>query len=100
MSSRKPDDPAMGDRSMTKPAEPVGRREFLSQLGGTAGAAVLAPALVDVAAPHPAQAAEPPKGRIPDTPLKFGHMTFMSGPGAVLREPSHTGHVLAVEEIN
>ena len=27
-------------------------------------------------------------------------MTFMSGPGAVLGEPSHKGHVLAVEEIN
>ena len=85
---------------MTKQTEPVGRREFLTQLGVTAGTAVLAPALVDVAAPHPAQAAEPPKGRIPDTPLKFGHMTFMSGPGAVLGEPSHKGHVLAVEEIN
>ncbi|MGH7411751.1 MAG: twin-arginine translocation signal domain-containing protein, partial [Candidatus Methylomirabilis sp.] len=77
--------------------EQVGRREFLGRLGVTAGAAVLAPAIVDVAAPREAGAAEPPKGRIPDTPLKFGHMTFMSGPGAMLGEPSYKGHVLAVE---
>lgn len=78
----------------------VSRREFLNQLGVTVGAAALGASAVEMAAPQAAESAEPPKGRIPDTSLKFGHITFMSGPGAVLGEHSWKGHLLAVEEIN
>lgn len=80
-------------------ADQVSRRDFFNQLGVVVGAATLG-ATGYVAAPHPAQAAEPPKGKIPDKPLKFGHMTFFSGPAAVLGEPSYKGHILAAEEIN
>lgn len=76
----------------------VDRRKFLSNLGVTVGAAAAAtsmPAITPVAAQT-----GPPKGKIPDTPLKFGHMTFLTGPGAVLGEPSLKGHILAAEEIN
>src|SRR5882762_11258015 len=52
-------------------------------------------------APQAVKAAtEPPKGKIPDTPYKTGHMTFLTGPAAVLGEPSLKGHILAAEEIN
>ena len=81
-------------------ARQIDRREFLSRLGVTVGAAAVGSSVADVAAPRPAASAEPPKGRIPDPPLKFGHMTFMSGPGALLGEPSYKGHILAAEEIN
>ena len=37
---------------------------------------------------------------MPDTPVKFGHITILSGPGAVLGAPSLKGHTLASEEIN
>ncbi len=80
--------------------EQVDRRQFLSQLGIAVGTTLASSAVVDAAGPRPAHAAEPPKGRIPDTPIKFGHITFMSGPGAVLGEHSWKGHLLAVEEIN
>ena len=77
----------------------VNRRSFLSSLGVTVGAALAAPSaalpIVGVA-----QAQEKPKGNIPDTPFKVGHMTFFSGPGAVLGEPSYKGHMLAADEIN
>ena len=65
-------------------------------VGGTglAGAGLVAgPQLVKAAT-------EPPKGKIPDTPYKTGHMTFFTSPAAVLGEPSHKGHILAAEEIN
>jgi len=77
---------------------PVDRRTFLNTLGVTVGAATAAttvPSLV----PTATRAAQP-KGNIPDTPLKFGHMTFLTGPGSVLGEPSLKGHLLAAEEIN
>src|SRR2546423_808346 len=45
-------------------------------------------------------ATEPPKGKIPDTPFKTGHMTFLTSPAAVLGEPSLKGHIMAAEEIN
>ena len=45
------------------------RREFLTQLGGVAGAAL-------------ARTAE-----AQERPLKIGHMTFFTGPAAVLGEP-------------
>ena len=47
-----------------------------------------------------AQAQEKPKGNIPSTPYRIGHMTFFTGPAAVLGEPMYKGQVLAAEEIN
>jgi branched-chain amino acid transport system substrate-binding protein len=41
-----------------------------------------------------------PKGNIPSTPYKIGHMTFFTGPAALLGEPMYKGQVLAAEEIN
>jgi branched-chain amino acid transport system substrate-binding protein len=74
------------------------RRDFLSQLGVTVAAAVGgAAAGVGVAGTARADA---PKGNIPGTPYKIGHMTFFTGPGAVLGEPMYKGNVLAAEEIN
>ncbi len=78
----------------------VSRREFLKSLGVTVGAAALGGITGKVVNPLPAAAEGPPKGRIPDTPYKVGHMTFLSGPAAVLGEPSRKGHLLAAEEIN
>jgi branched-chain amino acid transport system substrate-binding protein len=84
---------------MEKPTE-VSRRNFLGALGVTVGGTGLAGAGL-VAAPGALKAAaEPPKGKIPDTPFKTGHMTFFTSPAAVLGEPSHKGHILAAEEIN
>jgi branched-chain amino acid transport system substrate-binding protein len=81
-------------------AEHTGRREFLGSLGVSIGAAALAGAAVPTLVPRTGEAAEPPKGKIPDKPLKMGHMTFFTGPAAVLGEPSYKGHILAAEEIN
>src|SRR5713101_6795973 len=79
---------------------PVNRRNFLSALGVTVGGTGLAGAGL-VAGPQLVKAAtEPPKGKIPDTAYKTGHMTFLTGPAAVLGEPSLKGHILAAEEIN
>src|SRR2546425_3066776 len=75
----------------------LNRRNFLNSLGITIGAAA---ATVPAIAPAVAQVDRPPKGNIPATPLKFGHMTFLTGPAAVLGEPSLKGHILAAEEIN
>jgi len=80
-------------------ATEVNRRDFLNTLGVTVGAAA-AGAAGYVATPQPAEAQEPAKGKISDKPLKFGHMTFFTGPAAVLGEPSYKGHILAAEEIN
>ena len=78
----------------------VNRRNFLSALGVTVGGTGLAGAGM-MAGPQVVKAAtEPPKGKIPDTPYKIGHMTFFTGAGAVLGEPSYKGHILAAEEIN
>ena len=79
-------------------AEEVSRRDFLNRLGVTVGTAALA-ASAPVLGPSKAEA-QAPKGRIPDTPYKTGHMTFLTGPAAVLGEPSLKGHLLAAEEIN
>jgi branched-chain amino acid transport system substrate-binding protein len=81
-------------------AERVGRRDFLSALGVTVGAAALTGATAPISGPATLEAAEPAKGNIPDKPLKMGHMTFFTGPAAVLGEPSYKGHILAAEEIN
>src|SRR5919198_976842 len=77
----------------------VHRRDFLAALGVTVGAAALGVAGSDATA-EAAETKEPPKGKIPDKPIKMGHMTFMTGPAAVLGEQSHKGHILAAEEIN
>src|SRR5947209_14694208 len=84
---------------MDKPTT-VDRRGFLSALGITVGGTGLAAGGL-VAGPQLVKAAtEPAKGKIPDTPYKTGHMTFLTGPAAVLGEPSLKGHTLAAEEIN
>src|SRR5260370_2245972 len=84
---------------MDNPAR-VDRRKFLGALGVTMGGPGLAGAGL-VAGPQLVKAAtEPPKGKIPNTPYKTGHMTFFTSPAAVLGEPSHKGHILAAEEIN
>ncbi len=78
----------------------VSRRDFLKQLGVTVGAAALAGTVgQQLSAPELAEA-QPAAGKIPDTPLKVGQMTFLSGPAAVLGEPMLKGTILAQEEIN
>src|SRR6516165_10565079 len=84
---------------MDKPTT-VDRRKFLGALGVTVGGTGLAGAGL-VAGPRLVKAAaESPKGKIPDTPFRTGHMTFFTSPAAVLGEPSHKGHIMAAEEIN
>src|SRR5260370_23981625 len=77
----------------------IDRRDFLRSLGvgvgATLGAAAAAIPLIGMA-----QAQEKPKGNIPSTPYRIGHMTFFTGPAAVLGEPMYKGQVLAAEEIN
>jgi len=77
----------------------IDRRDFLRSLGvgvgTTLGGAAASFPLIGVA-----QAQEKPKGNIPDTPYRIGHMTFFTGPAAVLGEPMYKGQVLAAEEIN
>jgi branched-chain amino acid transport system substrate-binding protein len=77
----------------------VDRRDFLRRLGvgvgATVGAATVSVPLIEVA-----RAQEKPKGNIPNTPYRIGHMTFFTGPGALLGEPMYKGQVLAAEEIN
>src|SRR5262250_1484747 len=80
----------------------VSRRSFLSQIGLTVSTAAASavplagrPSLV-----RRAEAQAQPKGKIPDTPYKVGHMTFHTGAAAVLGEPMYKGHILAAEEIN
>jgi branched-chain amino acid transport system substrate-binding protein len=80
-------------------ADSIDRRDFLRTLGvsmGTLGAAGSLP-LIGMAQ---AQAPAAPKGNIPSTPYKIGHMTFFTGPAAVLGEPMYKGQQLAAEEIN
>jgi len=77
----------------------VDRRDFLRRLGvgvgATVGAAAVSVPLIEVA-----RAQEKPKGNIPNTPYRIGHMTFFTGPGALLGEPMYKGQLLAAEEIN
>src|SRR6202049_1989737 len=77
----------------------VDRRKFLSALGVTVGGTGLVGAGL-VSGPQTVRAAADAKGKIPDTPYKTGHMTFLTGPAAVLGDPSLKGHTLAAEEIN
>jgi len=82
-------------------AQETDRRDFLKSLGVTVGGA-LAAAGATVAPPDAKaqQGAPAPKGTIPDKPFTVGHMTFHSGPAAILGEPMYKGHILAAEEIN
>ena len=77
----------------------VNRRSFLNSLGVSVGAA-LATAGGTIPVVGVAHAQDKPKGNIPDKPFKIGHMTFFTGPAAVLGEPMHKGQLLAAEEIN
>ena len=81
-------------------AQEVSRREFLSHLGVTVGGAALAASGASLLSPEEARAQQQPKGSIPDKPYKVGHMTFFTGPAAVLGEPMYKGHIVAAEEIN
>jgi branched-chain amino acid transport system substrate-binding protein len=81
-------------------AKEVSRREFFSQLGATVGGVALAASGASLLSPEEARAQQQPKGNIPDKPYKVGHMTFFTGPAAVLGEPMYKGHILAAEEIN
>ena len=76
--------------------ERVDRRNFIGSLGVAATVAATA----YVAAPRAAGAVAKPKGKIPATPFKVGHMTFQTGPGAALGAPALKGHTLAADEIN
>ncbi len=75
------------------------RRDFLSQLGVTAAAAIGGSA-AGIGVAGIAHAQEKPKGAIPDKPFRIGHMTFFTGAGAVLGEPMYKGNQLAADEIN
>jgi branched-chain amino acid transport system substrate-binding protein len=77
----------------------VSRRSFLSQLGVTVGAGFAAAGTIPAVAGI-AHAQTQPKGNIPDKPYRIGHMTFFTGPAAVLGEPSYKGLVMAADEIN
>src|SRR5215470_1044154 len=83
-----------------KKASTTSRRGFLNSLGVAVGAAGLAGAGVAGGARVLEAAQEPAKGRIPDAAYKIAHMTLLTGPGAVLGEPSLKGHTMAAEEIN
>src|SRR6516162_4564221 len=76
------------------------RRDFLAQLGVTTAAATFGAAATGMGVAGIARAQDKPKGNIPSTPYKIGHMTFFTGPAAVLGEPMYKGQVLAAEEIN
>ena len=79
--------------------EEVNRREFMSRLGVAVGTAGTAFGALVTPAPAEAQTRQV-KGTVPDKPYKTGHMTFFTGPAAVLGEQSYKGHLLAAEEIN
>jgi len=70
----------------------LNRRDVVGGLGLAAATCI--------AGPKPAGAAETPRGNIPTSPFKTGHMTFLSGAGAALGAPALKGHTLAAEEIN
>src|SRR6266516_2590192 len=72
------------------------RRDFLSQIGVTAVAAVGGSA-AGLGMASMAHAQEKAKGTIPDKPFKIGHMTFFTGAGAVLGEPMYKGNLLGTD---
>jgi branched-chain amino acid transport system substrate-binding protein len=75
----------------------ISRRNFLKGAGVTAGAVAAGSAGVSLPG---GWATAQVSAKIPTTPLKFGYMTFLTGPAAVLGEPMIKGHLLAAEEIN
>ena len=77
----------------------VSRRDFMNRIGLSVGAALGASA-GGFSALGPSPASAQPKGTVPDTPYRIGHMTFFTGAGAVLGEPMYKGQLLAAEEIN
>ena len=81
-------------------AEQVTRRDLLKRLGVTIGAAAASAGSIVTPKAAEAQQKFTPKGNIPSTPYKTGHMTFFTGAPAVLGEQSYKGHILAAEEIN
>jgi len=70
-------------------AEEVSRRDFLNRIGVTIGAVGASAGSLVLPSPAHAQAPMPPKGTIADKPYKTGHMTFCTGPAAVLGEQSY-----------
>jgi branched-chain amino acid transport system substrate-binding protein len=80
--------------------EQVTRRDLLKHLGVTIGAAAASAGSLVTPKVAEAQQKFVAKGNIPATPFKTGHMTFFTGPAAVLGEQSYKGHILAAEEIN
>ena len=81
-------------------AESIDRRDFLRALGVGVGAVGAAAGSIPLIGMAQAQAPAAPKGNIPNTPYKIGHMTFFTGPAAILGEPMYKGQLLAAEEIN
>ena len=81
-------------------AEQVTRRDLMKRLGMTIGAAAASAGSLVTPKAAEAQQKFTAKGNIPSTPFKTGHMTFFTGPAAVLGEQSYKGHILAAEEIN
>src|ERR1051326_5169443 len=84
---------------MEKPST-ASRRGFLNSLGVAVGGAGLAAAGMVGGTQIVRAATDPAKGKIPETPYKVGHMTLLTGAGAVLGDPSLKGHTMAAEEIN
>src|SRR5215470_7592796 len=90
VSARAPKGPSTGPRHRSRMmmllegghsmAEQVTRRDLLKHLGVTIGAA--AASAGSIVAPKLAEAQQKftPKGNIPSTPFKTGHMTFFTGP--------------------
>src|SRR5260370_36509430 len=76
----------------------VKRRAFLNTLGVTVGGTGLIGAGLVGGSQLLKAAQDPAKGRVPDTPFRTGHMTFLTGAGAALGEPSIKGHTMAAEE--
>jgi branched-chain amino acid transport system substrate-binding protein len=77
----------------------IDRRDFLRSLGVGTGV-TLGAGLGSASLVGTALAQDKPKGNIPSNPYRIGHMTFFTGPGALLGEPMYKGQVLAAEEIN
>src|SRR5437762_11509103 len=78
----------------------VNRRDFLSTLGVSVGAALTASAGAVIPSVGVAHAQDKPKGNIPDAPCKIGHMTLFTGPAAALGAPRLKGQQSASDEIN
>src|SRR5437016_13529931 len=77
----------------------IDRRDFLRSLGVGAGVTLTA-AAGSIPVIGVAQAQEQPKGRIPDSHYRIGHMTFFTDPAAVLGDPMYKGQVRATNENN